>query len=48
MKWRWQSSRKRIQNNDSEDYLGSWKNNRGKYCDDKINIYQRLIRTKEQ
>ena len=35
---------KRIQNNDSEDDLGSWENN-GK---DARNVYQRPTRTKEQ
>ena len=39
-----QSSRKIIQNNVSEDDLGSRENN----GEDAINIYQRPIRTKEQ
>ena len=38
-----QSSRKRIQNNNSEDDLGSWKKN----GDDAINVYQRPRRIKE-
>ena len=39
-----QSSRKRIQNNDSEDDPGSWKKN----GEDARNAYQRPRRTKEQ
>ena len=39
-----QPSRKRIQNNDSEDDPGSWKKN-GDYA---TNVYQRPRRTKEQ
>ena len=35
---------KRIQNNDSEDDSGSWKNNR----EDARKVYQRLRKTKEQ
>ena len=39
-----QPSRKRIQNNDSENYPGAWENN----GEDAINVYQRPTRTKEQ
>ena len=43
-----QSLRKRIQNNDSEDDLGSQKKNGGKGWEDARNVYQRPRRTKEQ
>ena len=43
-----QTSRKRIQNNDSEDDPGSWEKNKGKDWEDVRNIYQRCTRTKEQ
>ena len=46
MKWRQQLSRKRIQNNDSEDDPGFWENNGGKDLEDARN--QRPTRTKEQ
>ena len=39
-----EASKKRIQNNDSEDDPGSWKHN----GEDAINVYQRPGRTKEQ
>ena len=39
-----QPSRKRIQNNDSEDDPGSWKKN----GEDARNVYQRPTRIKEQ
>jgi len=39
-----QSSRKRIQNNNSEDDPGSWRKN----AEDAIHVYQRPTRTKEQ
>ena len=39
-----QSSRKRIQNNDSEDDPGSWRKN----GEDAINVNQRPPRTNEQ
>ena len=44
MKWRQQSFRKRIQNSDSEDDPGSWKQKR----EDARNVYQRPRKTKEQ
>jgi len=43
-----QSSRKRIQNNDSEDDSESQKKNGGKDWEDARNVYQRPRRTKEQ
>jgi len=48
MSWDRQSSRKRIQNNDSEDDSGSWKKNGGKDWEEGRNVYQRSARTKEQ
>ena len=44
MNWRQQSFRKRIQNSNSEDNPGSWKQN----GEDARNVYQRPRRTKEQ
>ena len=44
MKWRWQASRKGIQNNDSIDDPGSWENS----GEDARNVCQRPIRTIEQ
>ena len=44
MKWRQATFQKRIQNNDSEDDSGSWKNN----GEDARNVYQRPRKTKEQ
>ena len=38
MKWRRQPSRKRIQNNDSEDDPGPWKKNGGKNQEDARNV----------
>ena len=43
-----QPSRKRIQNNDSEDDSESQKKNGGKDWEDARNVYQRPRRTKEQ
>ena len=43
-----QPSRKRIQNNDSEDDPVSQEKNGGKDLEDTINVYQRPRRTKEQ
>ena len=43
-----QPSRKRIQNNDSEDDPGSQEKNGGKEWEDARNIYQRPRRTKKQ
>ena len=43
-----QPSRKRIQNNDSEDDSGSQEKNGGKYQEDARNVYQRPTRAKEQ
>ena len=44
MKQRQATFQKRIQNNDSEDDSGSWKNN----GEDARNVYQRPRKTKEQ
>ena len=44
MKQRQAAFQKRIQNNDSEDDSGSWKNN----GEDARNVYQRPRRNKEQ
>ena len=44
MKQRQAAFQKRIQNNDSEDDSGSWKNN----GEDARNVYQRPRKTKEQ
>ena len=43
-----QPSRKRIQNNDSDDDIGSWGKNGGKDWEEARNIYKRPRRTKKQ